>query len=506
MTLLDHLRLLRRAWWLVVAAAILGATVAVVVTANTPRSFASSTTLFVSVSGTTTNTAMDVGQGSTAAQQKARGYAEVVTTSRVLEPVIRELDLPYSASQLADAVTASTGTNSATLTISVRDTEAARAAATADAIGTSLRDFVTTRLDAAVDGQSSLVGIDVLEPASLADAPVSPRTTIDLGLGIAAGALVGYLSALARLLLDTKVRDRRSVDEVVDRPVLGTILHDAHAVERPLTVQLDPRGPHAEAYRALRTNIQFVNAGRAARVVSVTSAMPGEGKTTTTANLAIAFAETGARVAVIDADLRRPHLAPTFGLEGAAGLSDVLIGRADLDDVAQPWGGLTLDVVPAGQIPPNASELLGSVRMQALLEELRERYDYVLLDAPPVLPVTDAAVLSRITDGTLVAAASGRTLKARLSDAVECLDQIGSRVIGVVLTMHPRGGSGAYDEAYAYHADAAPTASAAVAAPAAPASLASSMQAARARRGRSHRTAPSPRRAARAARAARARA
>lgn len=456
MTLTDHLRLLRRAWWLVVAAAALGAILAVVVTANTPRLFASSTQLFVSVSGTTTNTAMDVGQGSTAAQQKAKSYAEVVKTSRVLEPVVRELHLPYSTSQLADAVTVTTGTNSATLTISVRDTEASRAAATADAIGTSLREFVTTRLDAAADGQTSLVAVDVLEPASLSHAPVSPRTTVDLGLGLVGGGLVGYLTALARLLLDTKVRDRHSIAEVVDRPVLGAVLHDADAPKRPLTVHLDPRGPRAEAYRTLRTNIQFVNVGQAARVIGVTSALPGEGKTTTTANLAIAFAETGARVAVIDADLRRPRLASTLGLEGAAGLSDVLIGRADLDDVTQPWGGIGLDVVPAGQIPPNASELLGSVRMRALLDELRDRYDYVLLDAPPVLPVTDAAVLSRLTDGTLVAAASGRTLKARLGDAVDTLDQIGSRVIGVVLTMQPRSTSGAYDETYAYPAEPAP--------------------------------------------------
>jgi capsular exopolysaccharide synthesis family protein len=453
----DHLLLLRSAWWIVLATTLAGVTVATAITVTAPRVFQSSTELFVSVSGATTATAQDVAQGSTAAQHKAKGYAEVATSSRVLDPVIRELGLDCTAAELARAMTVTTGTTSVTLTISVRDTDAGRASTTADAVAASLRRFATTKLDPAPDGQPSLVGIEVLEPATDAGSPVSPRPLENLGLGVALGGLLGYGAVYLRRLLDTKVRGRRSIDETVDCPVLGTILHDASASTRPLTVRVEPRGAKAEAYRALRTSIQFVGTGRPAHVIGVSSAMPGEGKTTTSANLAVAFAETGARVALVDADLRRPRIAAVMGLEGAVGLSDVLVGRADLDDVAQPWGGLPLDVVPAGRIPPNSSELLGSTSMDALLDHLRGRYDYVVLDAPPLLPVTDAAVLSRLTDGTLVVAATARTRKTQLADAVGTLHQIGSRVLGVVLTMQPSKDAGAYETGRAHTRDALPT-------------------------------------------------
>lgn len=457
MTLHDHLLLLCRSWGVVLATTLVGIAIAAGVTATAPRVFQSTTELFVSVAGATTATAQEVGQGSSAAQQKAKGYAEVATSSRVLEPVIRELGLDLTPAELARDVEVTTGTNSVTLSISVRDTDAARASATADAVAASLREFATTKLDPAPDGQASLVGIEVLEPATPAESPVSPRPVVDLALGLLIGGLVGYGGVLARRLLDTKVRDRRSIDETVDSVVLGTILHDASASTRPLTVRVEPRGPKAEAYRALRTNIQFVDTGRPARVIGVSSALPGEGKTTTSANLAVTFAETGARVALVDADLRRPRIAAVMGLEGAVGLSDVLVGRAELDDVTQPWGRLPLDVVPAGQIPPNSSELLGSTSMDRLLDDLRGRYDYVVLDAPPLLPVTDAAVLSRLTDGTLVVVATARTRKTQLADAVETLRQIGSRVLGVVLTMQPAKEAGAYEAGYAYGPEASVT-------------------------------------------------
>lgn len=451
MTLVDHLRLLRRRWWLVLIAAVLGVAVAAGTNAVSAPVYASSTQLFVSVRGTSTSTAVEVGQGSAAAQQKVRSYTDVVTSSRVLEPVLRRLDLPYSTSELARAVTATVGSNSVVLTITVRDSDPERAAAVAEAVSESFREVVVDSLEASPDGGPGLVSIEVLEPPVASASPVSPNTRLNLAIGMAGGAAAGYLAALLRLLLDTKVRTRADVETLGDLPMLGHVLRDPDATERPLTVQLDPRGPRAEAFRTLRTSIQFADAGSTTRVIVMTSAMPGEGKTTTTANLAITMAESGARVALVDADLRRPRLADVLGLEGAVGLTDVLIGRAALADVTQPWGRGTLDVVPAGQVPPNASELLGSARMHELVDDLRARYDYVLLDAPPVLPVTDAAVLSRIVDGAIVAAAVGKTTKARFAEAVETLHRIGSRVVGVTLTMQPVGRSGAYDTPYVYY-------------------------------------------------------
>ena len=177
---------------------------------------------------------------------------------------------------------------------------------------------------------------------------------------------------------------------------------------------------------------------------------PAEGKTTTVANLAIALSETGSRVIVVDTDLRLPRLADVLGLEGVVGVSDVLLGKASLADAVQPWGRGGLDVLPAGTLPPNPSELLGSNRMADLLTELARHYDHVLLDAPPLLPVTDAAVLSRLADGAIVVAAAGRSTRGQLTAALEMLTALDATSFGVVATMLPATGPQAYGYGYGY--------------------------------------------------------
>ncbi len=159
--------------------------------------------------------------------------------------------------------------------------------------------------------------------------------------------------------------------------------------------------------------------GRASFVV--TSSIPSEGKTSTTINVAIALADAGKRVALLDADLRKPKVAEYLGIEGGAGLTDVLIGRANVNEVMLPWGTRSLYVLPAGKIPPNPSELLGSTQMSSLLAMLEREFDVVLCDAPPLLPVTDAAILARATSGALMVVAAGRTTKHQLAGATEAL-------------------------------------------------------------------------------------
>src|SRR5699024_261761 len=150
--------------------------------------------------------------------------------------------------------------------------------------------------------------------------------------------------------------------------------------QRPLVVHDDPGSPRAEAFRTLRTNLQFIAHQDDKRIFVISSPTPGEGKTHVVANLAVVLAESGARVALVEADLRRPRLAQVMGIEGAVGLSDVLISRATLSDVLQPWGTDNLTVLPAGQIPPNPSEMLGFPEMHELLNELAEMNEYVLVD------------------------------------------------------------------------------------------------------------------------------
>jgi capsular exopolysaccharide synthesis family protein len=265
------------------------------------------------------------------------------------------------------------------------------------------------------------------------------------------GLAVGVVAAVLIDALDTRIRGRQHVRGITDAPILGGVAFDESAQTRPLIVQSAPTDPRAEAFRSLRTNLQFLDVEGGPRSFVITSASVAEGKSTTTANLAIVIAQSDVRVLVIDADLRHPNVAPIFGLEGAVGLTDVLIGKVELPDAVQNWGLRNLDILPAGRIPPNPSELLGSEAMMKLLQLVEKEYDVVLVDTPPLLPVTDAAVLSKHVRGALLVVASGRTHKAQLQSAIDALNNVDARIAGIVLTMMPTKGAEAYGYArYGY--------------------------------------------------------
>ena len=181
------------------------------------------------------------------------------------------------------------------------------------------------------------------------------------------------------------------------------------------------------------------------RTLLVTSSVANEGKSTIAANLAATLAETGARVVLVDTDLRRPTVAPLLGIEGAAGLTTVLLGRASVADVVQDWGTSGLHVLTSGELPPNPSELVGSPAMRRLMQSLRDDYDYVVLDAPPLLPVADAAILSHAVDGALVVGNVRRVRRAELRDGLQSLESVRGRTLGLVLNQVQQDG-----DAYGY--------------------------------------------------------
>jgi capsular exopolysaccharide synthesis family protein len=202
---------------------------------------------------------------------------------------------------------------------------------------------------------------------------------------------------------------------------------------RKLITHDHPKSPIAEAYRTLRTNIQFSSVNKEVNSLMVTSSGPGEGKSTTVANLAIVAAQSGKRVLLIDGDLRKPTVHRTFYCANPNGLTNVLIGQKRIDEVIQTIDYLGIDVVTAGPIPPNPAELLGSMRMKSLLQDLKERYDMVLVDAPPILAVTDAQLLSTYVDGVLLILGAGKVLRDHAVKAKSLLDHVGANVVGVVL-------------------------------------------------------------------------
>lgn len=450
MSLRELLRVVSNRWLSVVSMLAIGVGAAIAVIASTTPLFTASTTLYIAVQSSA-GSATELGQGSSAAQAKTRSYPQVVSSEAVLGPVIEKLHLHETASELAQRVSASAAQNSVLIDISVVDPDPRAAARIADAIGASFRSLITNGLEKPIAGGQSLVRVETIQPAVIPGTPSAPQPSVAIALGVFGGVIGGIALALSRQAVDTRVRGKTDIEAVTSAAVLGEIRFDGEAELRPLIVHADPRSPLAESYRALRTSLLFVGLDGHRKSLVLTSAMPNEGKTTTVANLAIALAESGASVALVDADLRRSRLASTMGVEGAVGLADLLIGQAEIGDVAQPWGEGSLVFIPAGQVPPNPSEMLGSEAMRALVADLEQSYDYVLFDTPPLLPVTDAAVLSKLTGGAIVVSAQGRTRQPQLARAIADLESLGARVLGTVLTMAQHKGPAPYGYGYGQH-------------------------------------------------------
>jgi non-specific protein-tyrosine kinase len=252
-------------------------------------------------------------------------------------------------------------------------------------------------------------------------------------------------------VLDSSVKSTEVMEELVGAPTLGAVAFEPAVAARPLIVQEATGSPRAEAYRRIRTNLQFVDVDRPPRVITVNSSLPGEGKTTTACNLAITLAQSGRRVALVDADLRRPKVAQYLGLEGAVGLTSVLIDHTRLGQALQLWGPDRIGVLTSGAIPPNPSELLASQHMVDLLAQLETRWDFVILDTPPLLAVTDAAVLASRCDGALLVVRHGRTTRHQVQAATAALKAVSARPVGVVLNMTPKRRGGSYGYGYGYY-------------------------------------------------------
>lgn len=453
MDLQEYLRVLRERWLLVVLCLVLGLAAAGVATYRTPRQYASSATMFVSAQASTRDTA-DAYQGSLLSQQRISSYAQLLSSQRVAADAIGRLRLPLAPAALAKRVRVESSGESVLLTATVWDTDPQRAAAVTNAVADSFIQLVTELERAPDPRQPPSVAVRVVQPAEPSLTPVAPQRGLNLALGALLGLLVGLAAAFLRHVLDTTVKSPEQIRQITGVPGIGAIGFDPQAPRKPLTMQDDPQAPRAEAFRQLRTNLQFVDVDRQRKVLIVTSAVAGEGKTSTMCNLATAAAAAGYRVLAVDADLRRPKVADHLGLESAVGLSSVLAGRVSLGGAVQPWGGI-MDVLTSGLLPPNPSEILASRLMADLIEKVRRSYDLVLIDSPPLLPVTDAAALAPATDGVLLVVRHGRTTKAQLKAATDALAAVSATVLGTVSSMVPMKGPDAYTRYHGYSRAAA---------------------------------------------------
>ena len=450
MNFMNYLKILRKYWWMIPIAVVIAGGIAAYVTYTTPRQYASRMTFFVQ---TPSNQLSVAAQGDTFGQNRVNSYVQLVTTDRVIKPVLAETKIPLTASQLAKEITATGDVNTVLLSVTVTDPVPARSLQIATSISTQFVKLVADLENTTQAGGAS-VRLELVSGPSLNPTPVEPRPIVNYGVAVLIGLIVGIGSAVARDVLDTSVRSPTGLEHASRSAVLGVIAYDETAKTHPLIIDHHAQSLRAEAFRQLRTNLEFIDVDRPSRTLVITSSVPNEGKSTTATNLAVIFAEAGKSVLLIEADLRRPRVAEYLGIEGAIGLSNVLAGQATVDEVLQPWGRGGLTVLPSGSLPPNPSELLGSNSMVALLSDLKKRFDVILLDSPPLLPVTDAVILAAHADGAILVARYGSTSRHQVALAASYLAKVDARVLGCVLNMTQSRGNDSYGyQSYYYQAD-----------------------------------------------------
>lgn len=442
MTLTDYLVALRQRIVAIAVFALLGALAGFSIGKTTAPTYRANSEVFVTV--TNGSTIDDLVQGSTFTQNLVQSYAKLATSRAVLLPVIDKLKLDTTVGALSKRVTAETPINTVIISISASAGTASEAADIANAIAAQLPSTVTSLTPTSRSSSGTQVNLSTIASASLPKYPVSPNTKLYMAIGLVLGAVVGVAYALLRRVTNTRVRGEDEITDLTSAPILGSIpsWRSGDRVQVPLLT--GGVGPRSEAYRRLRSNLEFVRADdhRWSTLV-ITSAAPGDGKSTTAINLALAIAEHGDKVLLVDADLRRPTISSVTGLESGVGLSSVLIDKVKLTGAVQLWDD-RLDVMTSGPIPPNPLQLIDSSSMEKFLTEASAVYDYIIIDAPPLISVVDAAVLARHTDGALLVTRSGGTKRRQLGLALESLSVAGVTPTGVVLTRVSDSSRGGY--------------------------------------------------------------
>lgn len=444
----DFARLLRARWLIVCVTLAASVMVAIVVTVMTTPLYQASTRLFVSTeSGSSLAEAY---QGNRFSQERVKSYAELIKGQTVAQRTIDKLGLDMSAAALQAKVKANAKLDTVLINVSVLDESPVRAR---DIANTLSDEFVVMvrELETPEPGATPDARVVVEQRASIPDHPVTPDTTRNIGLGIVIGIALGIGIAVLRDMLDNTVKDRRTLEEITSTGVVGNIPLDKERRKNPAISFDGDRSAISEAFRKLRTNLQFLAVDNPPRAIVITSSVPAEGKSTTAINIALALAEAEHNVVIVDGDLRRPSLHKYLDLVGTVGFSTVLSGGASLPEALQKTRFPGLTALTSGAIPPNPSELLGSQAAKKLLAELRAEFDYVIVDSTPLLAVTDAAILAAAADGVLMMARFGKTKRDELAHAVGSVEGVGASMLGTVFTMLPSRGSSSYGYGYSYY-------------------------------------------------------
>ena len=364
-------------------------------------------------SGASSN-AVELSSGANYINSQIQTYPQLIKTESVLQPVIDDLGLDTTVKELAASVTASNPDGTMLVDISVNDPDPKQASSIANSVAENLRKQVTSTIYSD-EGDKIISPVNLVQQAYAPASPSSPNVKLNMAIGLVSGIVLGVMVALIKDLLDTRVRRDSDVTTVIDAPVLGSLSRNEAYVGTSPVIISRPASREAEEIRRLRTNVMFVLPDEPlSNVIVVTSAGPSEGKTTLSVNLATAFAENGSKVLLIDADVRNPSVSKALGIEGAVGLTHLITNRVSSHDAIQRYWKPNFHVLPAGKQTMNPSILLNSRAMRALIEQVAEAYDYVIIDTAPMQVANDAAVFAKEGPELLLVAGLGVTEKKLL--------------------------------------------------------------------------------------------
>ncbi|MDQ6877297.1 MAG: polysaccharide biosynthesis tyrosine autokinase [Candidatus Dormibacteraeota bacterium] len=458
MKLTAYLRALRRSAWLLVLCPLVAGIVAGAVSRSLPPVYEATVSLLVRPSQPLTG---GPGVVTTTTNEISQTYAELIVQRPLLERVISDLNLKTRPETLRDQIKVTPQASTTILDVAVTsgDPRLAR-----DIANTLVNDFIQQirqieQQERANQNTRSGDNLVVVSPAVLPDRPVSPNVLRNVLLAVLVSLCIALALVFLRDYLDQSVK---SDDELLERTGLVSIGHVGYTKaargRRGELVVLDGTSPAAEAYRALRTNVLFSAVDREVKCLLITSPRPGDGKSRTAANLALALAQSGHRVVLVDTDFRRPSLHRVLGRIRNTGLTNLMIEEGTEDEHVLPVDGIPdLWLLPSGPIPPNPSELLGSGRMRHILHQLRQRFDWVILDTPPVNSVTDASVLATMVDGALIVIESGKTTYPEAAQARRSVERVGGYIVGAVINKLRPDSRSHYVDYYGYPAEARKT-------------------------------------------------
>lgn len=448
MDLHEFLRVIRTRWVTVLVTTMLTILAAVAYTMTQTPQYQASTRLFVSTAAGTS--VSDLYSGNRLAQDRVVSYTQLIMGETLAQRTVDRLNLDVEASDVKGKITAKAKPDTVLIDVSVIDSSPVQARDIANALSDEFVIMVR-ELETPAQGSKPDARVVVEQRASVPNGPISPNKKRNLAAGLLLGGMLGIGLALLRELLDNTVKNRETLEAITGSGVVGVVPFDKSRRDHPAISFDKDNSPAAEAFRKLRTNLQFLSVDNPPRLIVVTSSVPNEGKSTTAINIALALAEADRNVLLVDGDMRRPSLSRYLSVVGSVGFSTVLSGAASLDDVLQESNFPRLTVLTAGAIPPNPSELLGSMTAKKLLSDLRARFDYVIIDTSPLLAVTDGAILAAESDGAIILVRAGETRREQLTNATGILRDVGAPVLGSILSMVPTRGSGAYSYNYYYY-------------------------------------------------------